>query len=165
MQSFVTVLFAWGRKHNSLPSPSRALTFSSEARFACFPIAKQGSGVDLPRRGRCPASSTDAGRIGLIIHWALKYETVSSSTVRSSGLWFSKRFMVSSPISSFVYFRIVSSGFSICYSRMQEEGNPGFIDFQCGRELPAAHRSLSIDDTIKAAPFSFFYCKKGPESH
>ena len=85
MQSFVTVLFAWGRKHNSLPSPSRALTFSSEARFACFPIAKQGSGVDLPRRGRCPALSTDAGRIGLIIHWALKYETVSSSTVRSSG--------------------------------------------------------------------------------
>jgi len=43
---------------------------------------------------------------------------------------------------------------------MQEEGKPGFIDFQCGRELPAAHCSLSIDDTIKAAPFSSFYCKK-----
>ena len=39
----------------------------------------------LPRRGRRPASNTYAGRIGLIIHWALKSKKVPTSEARLYG--------------------------------------------------------------------------------
>ena len=53
--------------------------------FLFFTSAARFKGVDLPRRGRCPAPKSDAGRIGLIIHRFLKSKKVFTSEARLYG--------------------------------------------------------------------------------